>query len=88
MTVNHPCADYKWREEFVMDGSVYSGSSGSLVLLLTDEFYVKSRAFQRGYDQLRLLEIAYKHFKYNNKSKSFESSNIDNRKILSIWELQ
>jgi trypsin-like peptidase len=75
MTATHPYINYNGREEFVMDISVYPGSSGSPVFLLTDEFYVKSRSFQGGSDHARLLGIAYKHFKYNNKAKSIESEN-------------
>lgn len=79
MTATHPYINYNGREEFVMDVSVYPGSSGSPVLLLTNEFYARSRTFQGGSDHARFPGIAYKHFKYNNKSKSFENSNISNQ---------
>lgn len=77
MTATHPYINYNGREEFVMDISVYPGSSSSPVFRLTDEFYAKSRNFQGGSDHARLLGIAYKHFKYNNKAKSIESENCD-----------
>jgi hypothetical protein len=77
MTATHPYINYNGREEFVMDMSVYPGSSGSPVFLLTNEFYAKSRfeTFQGGPDHARLLGIAYKHFKFNANLKSFESEN-------------
>lgn len=75
MTATHPYMNYKGREEFVIDMSVYPGSSGSPVFLLTNEFYAKSRTFQGRPDHARLLGIAYKHFKFNANLKSFESEN-------------
>lgn len=66
MTATHPSINYKGEDEFVMDISVYPGSSGSPVFLLTDDFYKKSRSFEGGNDRARLLGVAYKHFKYNN----------------------
>jgi hypothetical protein len=75
MTATHPFINYKGREAFVIDMSVYPGSSGSPVFLLTNDFYAKSRTFHGGDDHARLLGIAYKHFKFNAKLKSFESQN-------------
>jgi hypothetical protein len=48
MTATHPFINYKGNEEFVMDISVYPGSSGSPVFLLTENFYQKSRQFEGG----------------------------------------
>ena len=74
MTATHPYINYNGKEEFVIDVSVYPGSSGSPVFLLTDEFYAKSRSFQGVSDHARVLGIAYKHFKYNNNGR-IESQN-------------
>ena len=43
---------------------IYKGSSGSPVFLLSPEFYNRARSYTRGRDYVRLLGIAYKHFKY------------------------
>jgi hypothetical protein len=55
MTATHPYINYNGREEFVMNMSVYPGSSGSPVFLLTNEFYEKSRTFQGGPDHAQKI---------------------------------
>jgi hypothetical protein len=76
MTATHPYINYKGREAFVMDMSVYPGSSGSPVFLLRNEFYAKSRTFHGGDDHARLLGIASRHFIFNTKLNAFESENL------------
>jgi hypothetical protein len=64
ITSTHPGINYKGNDEFVINMPVYLGSSGSPVFLVNKEFYDKSRNYQTGGDEVRLLGIAYKHLLY------------------------
>ena len=64
MTATHPAINYKGKPEFAVHMPIYKGSSGSPVFLLSAQFYNRARLYVRGRDYVRLLGIAYKHFKY------------------------
>jgi len=64
MTATHPGIDYQGKQEFAVHMPIYKGSSGSPVFLLSAQFYDRARSYVPGRDYVRILGIAYKHFKY------------------------
>jgi hypothetical protein len=83
MTSTHPDVNYKGKEEFAVHIPIYPGSSGSPILLLSEQFYKKSRSYKQRRDYARLLGIAYKHFRYQAEGKIIPKTDQQDIKISS-----
>jgi hypothetical protein len=61
--------NYKSNENFIVNVPGYSGSSGSPIFLIDENFRTKSRTYQHGPDKARLLGIAYGCYIYRGDGK-------------------
>ena len=83
-TATHPNINYNFTETFLINSNNYSGSSGSPIILLNNNFYEKSRNRDGLYSGVKLLGILYSGFEIKFNGEIIENSieniyNFDNK---------